>query len=250
MPSSTIGRHVFGLATLASGAITLAWHTSSAGHATHYAVLAVALAQIIGGALMQITRVVKMGALILGAAYLVSCLLCVPQIVTAPLVYNSWGNFFEQFSLFSGAAMVYASQSSAWTPATLNRIGCALLGICTISFALEQAFYLAPTASLVPTWIPPNQMFWAIATTVFFALAALALLANVKALLAARLLIAMILGFGIVVWLPLLISHSHDHGTWSETAETFAIAGVVWILADFLGRERSGRSFPDLSYSN
>jgi hypothetical protein len=225
---------VFGLATLASGLITLAWHNSNTGQRTHYVVLAVAVAQIVGGALIQFRRIAKTGAFVLAAAYLVSTLLCVPQIVTAPQIYNSWGNFFEQFSLFTGAALVYVSLASVCPPATLNRIGRILLGICVVSFALEQAFYLGATAGFVPKWIPPSQMFWAIATTVLFALAALALLANQKALLAARLLTAMIVGFGLLVWVPLLVSHPHDHGNWSEIAENFAIAGAVWILADLL----------------
>ncbi len=237
--SSHLGRHVFGLATLASGLITLAWHNSEAGHRTHYVILAVAVAQIVGGALIQFRQSEKTGALVSAAAYLVSTLLCVPQIVAAPQVYNSWGNFFEQFSLLTGAVIVYAHLSSAWSPNRPCRIGCVLLGICTASFALEQAFYIGPTAGFVPKWIPPSQMFWAIATTVFFALAALALLANLEALLASRLLTAMIVGFGLLVWVPLLVSHSHDHFTWSETAETFAIAGAAWILADLLGEIRA-----------
>ena len=234
-PRSSLGRHVFGFATLASGVVTLTWHNSNTESRTHVFVLAVALGQIIGGALIQLRRIAKAGALVLAAAYLVSVLLCLPQLVTAPQIYNSWGNFFEQFSLFTGAALVYASLGSVWSPVTLNRMGRILLGICVASFALEQAFYLGPTASLVPKWIPPSQMFWAMTTTVFFALAALALLANQKALLAARLLTAMIVGFGLLVWVPLLVSRPHDHGNWSETAETFAIAGATWILADLLG---------------
>ncbi len=231
---SNLGRHVFGLATLASGIVTLVWHSSSGPHPQHYVVLAVALAQIVGGVLIQFPRIAKTGALVLGAAYLVSALLCVPQIVTAPQVYNSWGDFFEQFSQFTGAALVYAGLASIWSPRTLCRIGCILLGICTVSFALEQAFYLGPTVSFVPKWIPPSQMFWAIATTVFFALAALALLSNLKALLAARLLTIMIVSFGVLVWAPILVAHAHDQRNWSETAENFAIAGAVWILADLL----------------
>jgi hypothetical protein len=166
----------------------------------------------------------------------------VPQIVAAPLIYNSWGNFFEQFSLFSGAAMVYVCLASTWSPAMLSRIGRILVGICTISFTLEQAFYLGPTATLVPKWIPPSQMFWAIATTVLFAFGALALLSNLQSLLAARLLTGMIIGFGILVWIPLIVSHPHDHGNWSETAETFAIAGAMWILADLLDTQRTGKA--------
>ena len=238
-PSSNLGRHLFGAATLGSGVVTLIWHKPSNGHPLHYLVLAVAVAQVIGGAVIQLRQTAKTGAFVLSAAYLISALLCVPQIATAPQVYNSWGNFFEQFSLFTGSALVCASLASVWSPVTLTRIGRILLGICTASFALEQAFYIGPTAAFVPKWIPPSQMFWAIATTVLFALAALALLANQKALLAARLLTVMIVGFGVLVWIPLLVSHPHDHANWSETAETFAIAGAAWILADLLGEHRA-----------
>ena len=118
---------------------------------------------------------------------------------------------------------------------TLNRIGRILLGICAASFTLEQAIYLHATASLVPKWLPPSQMFWAAATTVLFALAAVALLTNRMALLATRLLTMMLVIFALLVWVPLLLSDPHSHTNWSENAETFAIAGAAWILADLLG---------------
>jgi hypothetical protein len=75
-------------------------------------------------------------------------------------------------------------------------------------------------------------------TTVAFALAAVALLTNRSALLAARLLTLMLVIFGLLVWVPLLLSNPHSHANWSETALTFAIAGAVWILADLLGEYR------------
>jgi hypothetical protein len=235
---SNLGRHVFGVAVLAYGLGTLAWHDYNGSHPLRYVVYAASAALILGGAAMQFRRTAKTGAAILAAAYLVFALLCVPGIVAAPRIYNSWGNFFEQFSLLTGAAIVYARLSSALSAETLNRIGRILLGICTASFTLEQAFYLHPTATLVPKWIPPSQMFWAVATTVFFALAAVALLTNQMALLAARLLTVMIVLFGLLVWVPLLLSDPHNHTNWSENAETFAIAGAAWILADLLGKSR------------
>jgi len=67
---------------------------------------AAAAALIFGGVAIQFRRTAKAGAVVLGAAYLVLVLLCVPGIVAAPRIYNSWGNFFEQFSLLSGAAMI------------------------------------------------------------------------------------------------------------------------------------------------
>jgi hypothetical protein len=237
-PNSNLGRHMFGVAALAFGLITLAWHDSNDGHQLRYVVYAAAAALLFGGAAIQFHRTAKAGAAVLGAAYLVFVLLSVPGIVAAPQIYNSWGNFFEQFSLLSGAAIVYARLSSAWPPETLTRIGRILLGICAASFTLEQAIYLDGTAKFVPKWVPPTQMFWAVTTTVFFALAAVALLTNRMALLASRLLTMMVVSFGLLVWIPLVFSNPHNHTNWSENAETFEIAGAVWILADLLGEYR------------
>jgi uncharacterized membrane protein YphA (DoxX/SURF4 family) len=237
-PRSNFGCHVFGVASLAFGVITLVWHDYLGGQAQRYLVYAAAVAQILGGAAILFRGAAKAGAAVLGAAYLVFSLLCVPGIVAAPQIYNSWGNFFEQFSLLSGAAVAYGRLSSACSAETLNRAGRILLGVCNISFALEQAFYLRATANFVPKWIPPSPMSWAVVTTILFALGALALFANVKALLAARLLALMLVGFGLIVWVPLVISDSHSHTNWSETLETFAIAGAVCILADLLGEQR------------
>ncbi len=240
--NSNLGRHVFGVAALASGLITLAWHDYNGWHQPRYLVYAAAAALIFGGAAIQVRRIAKTGAAVLAAVYIVFALQCVPGIVAAPQIYNSWGNFFEQFSLLTGAAIVCARLSSAWSPAwspeTLPRIGRILLGICVASFTLEQAIYLNPTASLVPKWITPSQMFLAVTTTVLFALAAVALLANRMALFAARLLTMMLVSFGLLVWVPLVLSDLHNHTNWSENAETFAIAGAAWILADLLGECR------------
>ena len=232
---SNVGRHVFGVAALAFGIITLVWHGYNDWHPPLYIVYVASAAMIFGGAAMQFPRTAKTGAAVLGAVYLVFALQCVPGTVHAPRTYISWGNFFEQFSLFTGAAVVCARLSAPWSRETLNRIGRILLGICTVSFTLEQAIYLKNTATLVPKWLPPGQMFWAVTTTVFFSLAAVALLANRMPLLATRLLTLMLVLFGLLVWIPLLLSDPRSHSNWSETVETFAIAGSSWILADLLG---------------
>src|SRR6202047_687986 len=220
-PSSSLGRYVFGAAALAFGLITLAWHDYNGWHLSRYLVYPAAAAEIFGGAAMQFRRTAKTGAVVLGAVYLVFALRGVPQIFAKPQIYNSWGNFFEQFSLVTGGAIVYARLSSLWSRETLDRIGRILLGICAASFGLEQAIYLGATASFVPKWLPPSQMFWAVTTTVFFALAAVALVTNRMALLASRLLTMMVVGFGLLVWVPLVFSNSHNHTNWSENADTF-----------------------------
>jgi hypothetical protein len=239
-----LGRHVFGSASLAFGLITLAWHNYKDWDQLRYILnaisgplflYAVAAAWIFGGSAIQFRRTEKTGAILLCAVYLVFALLCVPPIVAAPRIYDRWGNFFEQFSLVTGAALIYA-------PEALNRIGRISLGMCAGSFALEQGIYLNNTIVLVPKWLPPDQRFWAIATTALFVLAAVALLVNLMALVAARLLAIMIASFGLVVWIPLLVSQPRSHTNWSEAAETFAIAGSAWILAELLGGYRKAVS--------
>jgi uncharacterized membrane protein YphA (DoxX/SURF4 family) len=245
----SLGRYVYGLATIGSGICALAWHHFDAlASVPHRGILTyiVATIEILGGVAVQWPRTARAGAVALGAIYFTFALLGVPLIIQHPLVYNNFGNFFEQFSYVSGAVILYTC-SGPIAPARTTRlaqIGYYSFGICIVSFTLEQLFYLSATASLVPKWIPPGQMFWAMATTAAFALAAIALLTGSMARLASRLTTVMLVGFGLLVWLPALFANPHSFVNWSEGLETLAIAASTWIVADFLGRRRSAESAP------
>ena len=106
------------------------------------------------------------------------------------------------------------------------------LGVCAISFTLGQMLLLRETAHLVPKWIPPGQMFWAILTTIAFALAAMAILINRLARLAMRMMTLMLALFGVLVWVPHLIAHPKAHFNWSECALTFLVTGATWMVTD------------------
>ncbi len=240
----SLGRYVYGLGAIGSGICALVWHDFSTWQQLkaleqlpHREILAAALgiAIVLGGFAVWWPRTVRAGAAVLTIIYAIFALMGVPLIVGHPLVYNSFGNFFEQLSLAAGPAILWACSGSI-VPRTAKwaRIGYYSFAICLISFALEQFFYLSATASLVPKWIPPGQMFWAIATTAAFALAAIALLTGLVARLAAALTTAMLVGFGLLVWLPALLANSHTFANWSESMETLAIAGSAWIVADWL----------------
>lgn len=243
----SFGRVVYGLAAIGFGACALVWHDIINLH--HLKALAdnrgilstiVAIVEILAGAAIMWPKTARLGALAFGAVCLVFTLLTVPQIVAHPLVYNSWGNFFEQFSLLTAAIVIHACFSATGSArnARLAQFGVSAFGLCLISFALEQLFYLAPTASLVPKWIPPGQTFWAIATTAAFALAGIALLTRVMARVASALTTLMLIGFGLLVWLPALTAAPHSFANWSESAETLAIAAAAWVVTDFLGTRR------------
>ncbi len=240
-----LGRHVFGAAAIAFGITGLYWRSfntwqqiNALGSVPHREAFAciVAILEIVGGVSIQWEKTAGAGAIMLGFIYLAFALLWVPFIVATPLVYDRWGNFFEQFSLVSGALIVFAlsEKNNPKLTAKMVRAGYICFGICVISFTLEQLFYLRGTASLVPKWIPPGQMFWAIATTIAFALAAIALLSGRWAITASRLLTAMIVLFGLLIWIPAPFAYPHEMISWAANAENFAIAGSAWIVMDYL----------------
>lgn len=244
-----LGRHVYGLAAVAFGIITLVWHDFNGwqqirplGNVPHREILVylAAAIEIVGGIAIQFPRTVRAGAIVLGAVYLTFALLWVPNIVATPQIYDRWGNFFEQFSIVSGALIVYAvsAKGNSERAQRLARTGCIFFGICVVSFTLEQFFYLSATAAFVPKWIPPGQMFWAITTTIALALAAIALLSGRSALLASRLLTVMLVGFGLLVWLPAPFADPHKLINWAGNAQNLAITGAAWIVTDFLSENR------------
>jgi uncharacterized membrane protein YphA (DoxX/SURF4 family) len=245
-----LGRHVYGLAAIFFGLISLVWRDFGApwqqihvfGNVPHREVLVylAAALELFGGFAIQWRRTARAGALVLGVVFFAFALLWVPHIIAQPRLYNWYGNFFEQLSIFSGALIVCAAFTrNSERAAMMSRMGYIFFGLCTISFTLEQAFYLRATASFVPKWIPPGQMFWAVATTIAFALAAIALLSGRMALLAAQLTTVMILGFQLLIWIPAPFADPHKLINWAGNAQNLAIAGAAWIVTDFL---RQGQS--------
>ena len=252
MARVNLGRHVYGLAAIAFGIITLVWRDFNSwqqiralGNVPHREILVYTAAaiEIFGGVAIQWPRTARAGAFALGSIYLIFALLWVSLIAAEWQVFDRWGNSFEQFSLVSGALVLYASLSPSdlERPATAARIGTIFFGICVVSFTTEQLVYLSGTAAFVPKWIPPGQTFWAITTTIALALAAIALLSGRLAILASRLLTAMLIGFGLLVWLPTPFADPHKIINWAGNVQNLAITGAAWIVADFLGQKRSGR---------
>lgn len=242
MKTPLYGRLVFGASAVLFGVIALMWHDPDTWqtlrllwHLPFGVIIGGCLmtAQIAGGLGMPYPRTARLASLVLGFVYLLFTLACIPGIIAAPAVYATYGSFFEQFSLLCGAMALYAATETnparALTCGRLARVG---LGVSAISFTLGQVFYLRFTAGLVPKWIPPNQMFWAILTTMAFALAAMGMLMNRQARLAARLMTLMLALFGVLVWIPRLIAHPEAHGNWSEFALTVLITGATWMVAD------------------
>jgi hypothetical protein len=242
-----LGRHVFGLAAIAFGVMTLNWHQiDQLGNISHPEILIyiVGIVELIGGFAIQWQRTVRLGAIILGGVFSIFSLYWIPQIIKVPLSFGYYGNFGEQFSIAIGGVFVFASTISSHPDKAvkIERSAYISYGICVITYSLYQLFYLKYTASLVPKWIPPGQMFWTVTTTIAFALAAIALLSGRSALLASRLLTIMLITFGLLIWVPACVIHPHEMSNWVENASNLAMAGSAWIVMDYLGKIRSAKA--------
>lgn len=244
------GHHVLGLASILLGGFTLAWHNFyglpqifAATHIPHRELLAyiVAVVEILAGVAIQWPKTARAGAIALACIFIVFALFCLPFIIAKPKVFGFWDAFFEPFSQGAGALVVFGTagwRNSGFSD-RISQFGYICFGICLIPFTLAQVVYLSHTAELVPKWLPPGQMFWTVATTIGFALAAIALLSGRVARLASRLLTAMLLGFWLLVWLPICFANPHSVQNWSENVVTLSVAGAAWVVADYVVQRRS-----------
>jgi hypothetical protein len=237
------GRILFGASAVLFGVITLMWQDPATWQNLQQ-IWRLPFGTIIGGCLMtaliaggigmQFPRTARLASVILGVVYLCFSLACIPSIIAATNIYERYGgSFFLFFSLLCGAiALFAATEANAARALVFGRLARLGLGVCAISFTLGQILLPHETAGLVPKWIPPSQMFWAVLTTIAFALAAFAILINRQASLAMRLMTLMLALFGVLVWIPLLIAHPEAHFYWSEFALNFLITGAAWMVAD------------------
>lgn len=236
------GRNVFGLAAIFFGVLNVASAISRPPSdafpvpVRDALLYATALGLIVGGVAIQRKDAARMGAAALLAVNGLYCVFYVPQLIAAPLVYASWGNFGEQLALVSAAGLLFAGASPAdrtWRR-PLMQASYLLFAVCVVSFGLYQTLNVAYTASLVPKWIPPGQVFWVNLTTVAFFLAAIALFVHRLDVLAARLLALMLLLFQVLIWIPAVAVQPSSRGLWGENVQNFAIAASARLIADYL----------------
>jgi hypothetical protein len=243
MKTAIYGRMALGASAVFFGVIALLWHDADTWQNLQHiwklpfgATLGACLmaAQIAAGIGIQFPRTARPASLILGVVYVSFSLACIPDIVAAANIYDRFGgSFFQWVSILCGAIAVFAAaEPNAARARAISRVVRIGLGVSAISFTLGQALLLRDTASLVPRWIPPGQMFWAILTTFAFALAAIAILIHRQSRLAIRLMTLMLALFGALIWIPQIIAHPEAHFNWSECLLTFLIAGASWTVAD------------------
>jgi uncharacterized membrane protein YphA (DoxX/SURF4 family) len=246
MPMIHIGNRIYGAAAIALGLVGLAWGDFAAvwqpvpPETPGYTALAYATAVLLcgAGAALQWRRTSAAGALLLALFSTIFAILWARRIIGHPEIFAVWSGTAEQLALAVGGLAVYVSQRPGDELFAVRFAkACRLVfGLSLVAFGAAHFLYVTETAAMVPAWLPPGQRVWALATGAAHLLAGLALLSGIRALLAARLLTAMFVGFGLLVWLPQLFSAPHEHMAWAGNAINFALIGAAWAVADMIAR--------------
>jgi uncharacterized membrane protein YphA (DoxX/SURF4 family) len=198
---------------------------------------AVAAGFMLAGLAIQWRRAAVPGAVALAILYgLGAIFLHLPRVLASPTVFATWEETAEPLALAAAGLVAIACSVRVDTASTVSmaRIGCCIFGGCLIVFGLAHLFYLALTAAMVPAWLPPGGIFWAYATAGGHFAAGIAILSGFAARLAAMLLTAMFVVFGILVHAPSILHDPHTHFNWSENAINFALIGAAWVIAAWL----------------
>jgi uncharacterized membrane protein len=141
----------------------------------------------------------------------------------------------QQLMLISPAALIYASNASP-DPLLQKRTALAarwMLGVPPIIFGLFHLVGLRIFATIVPPWMSFGY-FWAALTGIAFILAGIAICSGIKDRLAARLLALMLLLFDGLVEIPPVFTRLHDQPTWGAAVYNLTAIGACWIFAEFL----------------
>jgi uncharacterized membrane protein YphA (DoxX/SURF4 family) len=231
----SLGVRVYGAGALALGLVGLAWDDFAlqwqpvpdglpARPALAYLF---ALLLIAAGAAINLRRFAKIGAAACTALYgIIVLFMHGPNIVPNPLDFPLWDGAAEQTALFCGGWAAYSFLVGRAVP----RAVVVAMSICLLMFGAAHFLYLGFTASMVPSWLPGGQTFWAAFTGVAHLAAGIALLSGVQVRLATILLTVMFAIFGALVHLPLLIAGPHSHLNWVMNAVNLALTGAAWTL--------------------
>ncbi len=241
--TTALAAPVYGLGMMATGAVALALAYSAPGQKAavpDFFHVASGVFLIAAGAAVLWRRTAAWGGAALAVYFvLIGIVVRNGSMLLAHIAqYLAYENLAILLALATGGLMVFAARApiDAALATRLARIGIAVFGICAVIFGGAHFAYMDLTAPLIPKWLPPGQEFWAYATGIAQIAAGVAILANVQGRLAAILLTVMYAIFIPLVWGLVLMASPSSLGRWNEAAQTLALMGCAWLVADSLPR--------------
>lgn len=245
-----IGRLVYGAAAIALGAVGLAWGDFAGvwqpfpDDAPSRQTIAYAIAAlfVVGGGLTIWRRTAGIGALLCAGLYaLFAVCWLTMRLLPEPGEMVFYNGVAEQLAMAMGGVALFAAQDESEWSGRFAQGAQLIFGLCLLAFGTAHFVYTAETAAMVPAWLPPDQRVWALVTGGAHVAGGLALLSGIFALPAARLVTAMFVGFGLLVWAPILAGAPNDHINWAGNAITLALVGAAWAIGDSIAQRREGQ---------
>jgi len=147
-------------------------------------------------------------------------------------VLIEWNGIAEIGFITCGALALYAATGPRRAD-LLRRWARLLAGAFALMFGAVHFHYAEGTASFVPAWIPPSQIFWAYLTGAGYVAAGLALLSGVQARLAATLTTVMMACFVTLLHLPRVLHDPGLHVEWIMLAISSTLTGAAWLVRKY-----------------
>jgi uncharacterized membrane protein YphA (DoxX/SURF4 family) len=252
---SNVSMYVYAVAAIAAGMVNLIWHDFATGwqpiqafgdHVPGREIYAciTAIWLVLGGAAMLWRRTARGGAKALAIVYAIFAVFWLPRLYWVPhflgfrasAVIGVMAGVGEQAMLVCAGVIVSVWLGTPKSPshpkaAVIARV---VFGLCALSLGLGHLTNLKNVAPLVPTWLPPGGVFWAVATGIGFVLAGLAILPGILNVLASLLLSLMLFVFSALVLAPQVFADPRSHEAWGGNAFNLAAVGAAWVVADWL----------------
>jgi len=245
---NNLGVRIYGLAAIMMGIAALLWDDFVGLIPAPWLPMHGALAYLdgalilIGGVLINWPRFSAWGAALLTAIFAIGLVaMDLTQLATHLTHFDYWDSSVEPVAITAGGLIAFAmsAELNPQTAARLEWIGRTVFALCLFVFGAAHFVYATYSATFVPSYIPPNQMFWVYATGAAHIAAGLAILSGILLLIGVRLLVLMYVLFGILVHTPRVWSGiPTSRGAWTELIVNLALVGVAWIVAGSLARRR------------
>ena len=229
-----LGALGLGVLSLTSGDFAFQWQPVPTDIAFHAALAYLSAALLIAGGLGAIWRRTSAQACLgLGLMFGVWVVaLHLPKALQAPGEVASWNAVAEALALSLGGLIGWAMARRSGLTIWLRRA----FGLGPVVFGVAHFAYAKFTASMVPAWLPPSQLFWAYLTGVGQLSAGLSLISGVLARLAATLLAAMYAIFVLILHVPRVAAAPDSRFEWTMLSVALTLTGAAWIVRGSLAR--------------